>query len=37
MFELATASRILLDFIIYQGNIKEALVQPPGENWLQTE
>ena len=37
MFELATASGILLDFIIYQGNIEGTLVQPPGENWLQTE
>ena len=37
MFELATTDGILLDFMIYQGNIEPTLVQPPGENWLQTE
>ena len=28
---------ILLDFILYQGNIEPSLIQPPGEGWLQTE
>lgn len=37
MFELATSNGILLDFMIYQGNIEPTLIQPPGENWLQTE
>ena len=37
MFELATTDGILLDFMIYQGNIEPTPVQPPGENWLQTE
>ena len=37
MFELATTDGILLDFMIYQGNIEPTLVQPPGDNWLQTE
>ena len=27
----------MLDFILYQGNIEPSLIQPPGENWLQTE
>ena len=37
MFELATTDGILLDFMIYQRNIEPTLVQPPRENWLQTE
>ena len=37
MFELATADGILLDFMIYQGNIEPSLIQPPGQHWLQTE
>ena len=36
-FEVATAEGILLDFIIYQGNMEPQLVQPDGENWLLTE
>ena len=36
-FELITADGILLDFMIYQGNMEPALFQPPGENWLITE
>ena len=36
-YELCTADGILLDFIIYQGNIELSLIHPPGENWLQTE
>ena len=36
-FELTTADGILLDFMIYQGNMEPALFQPPGENWLITE
>ena len=36
-YELSTSDGILLDFILYQGNIEPSLVQPPGENWLQTE
>ena len=35
MFELATADDILLDFMIYQGNIEPSLIQPPGQHWLQ--
>ena len=34
MFELATADGILLDFMIYQGNIQSSLIQPPGQHWL---
>ena len=37
MFEQATIDGILLDFMIYQGNIEPCLVQPPGQHWLQTE
>ena len=37
IFELATADGILLDFMIYQGNIEPSLIQPPGQHWLQTE
>ena len=37
MFELATADGILLDFMIYQGNIEPILFQLPGQHWLQTE
>ena len=36
-YELASSDGILLDFIIYQGNIQETLIHPPGEDWLQTE
>ena len=36
-YELSTADGILLDFILYQGNIEPSLIQPPGEGWLQTE
>ena len=36
-YELSTANGILLDFILYQGNIEPSLIQPPGEGWLQTE
>ena len=36
-YELSTAHGILLDFILYQGNIEPSLIQPPGEGWLQTE
>ena len=36
-FELATADVILLDSMIYQGNIEPSLTQPPGQHWLQTE
>ena len=34
-YELSTADEILLDFILYQGNIEPSLIQPPGEGWLQ--
>ena len=37
MFELATADGILLDFMIYQGNIEPSLIQQQGQHWLQTE
>ena len=33
-YELSTADGILLDFILYQGNIEPGLIQPPGEGWL---
>ena len=36
-YELRTADGILLDFMIYQGNLQPTLIQPPGENWLLTE
>ena len=36
-YELASSDGTLLDFIIYQGNIQETLIHPPGEDWLQTE
>ena len=36
-YELSTADEILLEFILYQGNIEPSLIQPPGESWLQTE
>ena len=36
-YELFTADGMLLDFILYQGNIEPCLIQPPGEGWLQTE
>ena len=36
-YELATSDGILLDFIIYQGNMEPLLVQPDGEGWLLTE
>ena len=36
-FELATAEGILLDFIIYQGQMEPQLIVPEGENWLITE
>ena len=34
---MSTADGILLDFILYQGHIGPGLIDPPGENWLQTE
>ena len=37
MCELASAEGIMIDFLIYQGNMEPALIQPPGENWLHTE
>ena len=37
MFELATANGILLDFMIYQGNIEPSLIHTPGQHWLQIE
>ena len=37
LYELSMADGILLDFILYQGNIEPSLIQPPGEGWLQTE
>ena len=36
-YELATSDGILLDFIIYQGNMEPLLVQPVGEGWLLAE
>ena len=36
-YELSTADGILLDFILYQGNIEPSLIPPPGEGSLQTE
>ena len=36
-YELSTADRILLDFILYEGNIEPSLIQPAGEGWLQKE
>ena len=36
-YELSTADGILLDLILYQGNIEPSLIQPAGEGWLQTE
>ena len=32
MFELAIADGILLDFMIYQGDIEPSLIQPPGKH-----
>ena len=37
MYELASAEGILIDFLIYQGNLEAVLLQPPGKNWLHTE
>ena len=37
MLEVATADVILLDFRIYQGNIKPSLIQPPKQHCLQIE
>lgn len=37
MYELASAEGIMIDFLIYQGNMEPALIQPPGENWLHRE
>ena len=37
MYELASSEGVLLDFMIYQGNMEPTLVQLPGDNWLQTE
>ena len=36
-FELSTADGILLDFIVYQGNMVTQLIEPEGEDWLITE
>ena len=36
-FELSTADGILLDFIIYQGNMVTQLIEPEGDDWLLTE
>ena len=36
-YELATSEGILLDFIIYHGNMEPLLIQPEGEGWLLTE
>ena len=36
-YELATSEGILLDFIIYQGNMHPVLIEPEGEGWLLTE
>ena len=32
--EVANVEGILLDFLIYQENLKPHLVQPSGNNWL---
>ena len=36
-FEAATSDGILLDFLIYQGNMQPHLVEPEAEDWLLTE
>lgn len=36
-YEMSTTDGILLDFILYQGHIGPGLIDPPGEDWLQTE
>ena len=36
-YELSTAEGVMLDFILYEGNLRPELIDPPGENWLQTE
>ena len=36
-YELSTAEGVMLDFILYQGNLAPELIDPPGENWLQIE
>ena len=37
LYKLSTTNGILLDFILYQGNIEPSLIQPSGEGWLQTK
>ena len=37
LYELCTHNDILLRFIIYHGNIEDGLINPQGNNWLQTE
>ena len=37
LYELTSAEGILLDFLTNQEYLEPALVQQPGNNWLQTE
>ena len=37
LYELCTHNGILLGFMIYHGNMEDGLIDPQGNNWLQTE